>query len=94
MVDSPMLVATWRAAIENNQNTAVHGRIDDKDGFYHDKEGNVVDSSAGRGQCQSFSPVVSGFNVIHLSYPHIGGAFAWIKGVEGTIQRVRGVGGF
>jgi hypothetical protein len=59
MVDSTMLVADWRAAIENNQNTAVHGMIDDNDGLYHDKQGSVVDSSAGRGQCQILGPAVS-----------------------------------
>ena len=91
MVDSAKVVAEWRAAIENNQNTAVHGRIDDKDGLYHDKDGNVIDSSAGRGQCQILGLAVSGFDLISL---HTGGAFAWVKGVEGTIQRVRGVGGF
>lgn len=51
MVDSTALVADWRAAIENNQNTAIHGTIDDRDGLYHDKQGNAIESSAGRGQC-------------------------------------------
>jgi len=71
MVDSTEVIADWRAAIENNQNTAIHGMIDSSDGLYHDKQGNVIESSAGRG-----------------------GALAWVKGVEGTIQRVRGVGGY
>jgi hypothetical protein len=91
MVDSTMLIADWRAAIENNQNTAVHGRIDDKDGLYHDKDGDVVESSAGRGQYQILGPALSEFD---LEYLFTGGGLAWIKGVEGTIQRVRGVGGF
>ena len=60
MVDSTKIVAEWRAAIENNQNTAAHGKIDDKDGLYHDKDGNVIDSSAGRGQCQILGLAVSG----------------------------------
>ena len=49
MVDSTEVIADWRAAIENNQNTAIHGMIDSSDGLYHDKQGNVIESSAGRG---------------------------------------------
>ncbi len=91
MVDSTEVVADWRAAIENNQNTAVHGMIDDSDGLYHDKQGNVVESSAGRGQCRI---LVSAASELDLKRHHTGGALAWVKGVGGTIQRVRGVGGF
>jgi len=91
MVDSTELVADWRAAIENNQNTAAYGMIDDKDGLYHDKQGSVIESSDGRGQCWILDSSVSGLDLMHR---HTGGALAWVKGVEGTIQRVRGVGGF
>ena len=91
MVDSTQLVADWRAAIENNQNTAIHGTIDDRDGLYHDKQGNVIESSAGRGQCRILS---SSMSKLDLKYHYTGGALAWVKGVGGTIQRVRGVGGF
>lgn len=91
MVDSTEVVADWRAAIENNQNTAVHGMIDASDGLYHDKQGNVVESSAGRGQCRILTSAVS---ELDLTHHHTGGALAWVKGIGGTIQRVRGVGGF
>ena len=60
MVDSTKIVAEWRAAIENNQNTAAHGKIDNKDGLYHDKDGNVIDSSSGRGQYRILGLAVSG----------------------------------
>jgi len=49
MVDSPEMCAEWRAGIENNQNTAAYGRIDIKDGLWRDLEGNVLDSSVGKG---------------------------------------------
>jgi len=49
MVDSPEMCAEWRAGIDNNQNTAIFGRLDDKDGLWRDKEGNVIDSSGGKG---------------------------------------------
>jgi hypothetical protein len=91
MVDSTELVADWRAAIEHNQNTAVHGMIDDRDGLYHDKQGSVIESIGGRGQCRVLGSSVS---ELDLKDRHTGGALAWVKGVEGTIQRVRGVGGF
>lgn len=91
MVDSADVIADWRAAIENNQNTAIHGMIDSSDGLYRDKQGNVIESSAGRGQCPILGSAVSEPD---LKHHHTGGTFGWVKGVEGTIQRVRGVGGY
>ncbi|KAF8515685.1 hypothetical protein BU17DRAFT_76795 [Hysterangium stoloniferum] len=48
MVDSPEMCKEWRAGLENNQNTALYGRID-KDGLWRDKNGTVLDSKAGEG---------------------------------------------
>lgn len=50
MVDSPQLCAEWRAALEHNQNTGALGAVDE-DGLWRDREGNVVQSSGGTGEC-------------------------------------------
>ncbi len=47
MVDSPQLCHEWLEAINRNQNTLVNGKVDDKDGLYRDKEGNVIQSAGG-----------------------------------------------
>jgi len=49
MVDSPEMCQEWRAGLENNQNTALYGRIDDKDGLWRDTDGTVLDSKVGKG---------------------------------------------
>ena len=49
MVDSPGMCAEWRAGLEANQNTARYGLVSDKDGLWRDKDGNIMDSSLGKG---------------------------------------------
>jgi hypothetical protein len=49
MVDSPEMCAEWRAGIDNNQNTALYGRLDDKEGVWKDKDGNILEGKGGRG---------------------------------------------
>ncbi|RDX54088.1 hypothetical protein OH76DRAFT_1062134 [Lentinus brumalis] len=71
MVDSPQLCHEWLEAINRNQNTLVNGKVDEKDGLYRDKEGNVIQSAGGTDT----------------------GPKALFKGIKGTIDRVRGVGG-
>ncbi|KAF8573891.1 hypothetical protein K439DRAFT_1373981, partial [Ramaria rubella] len=49
MVDSREMCAEWRAGIDNNQNTALYGRVDDKDGLWRDKDGTVLEGKGGKG---------------------------------------------
>ncbi|EIN06967.1 hypothetical protein PUNSTDRAFT_135667 [Punctularia strigosozonata HHB-11173 SS5] len=71
MVDSPQICKEWYEGINHNQNTRQDGLLDEKDGLYRDKEGQVVQSAAGTAS----------------------GPTALLKGIKGTIDRVRGVGG-
>ena len=43
--------AVWLAGfrLDNNQNTGVYGRLDDKEGVWKDKEGNILEGKGGRG---------------------------------------------
>ncbi|THG96576.1 hypothetical protein EW145_g7754 [Phellinidium pouzarii] len=45
LVDSPALVAEWRAGIDANQNTRAHGLVDPADGVWRAPDGRVVESS-------------------------------------------------
>jgi len=49
MVDSPEMCSEWHAGLDANQNTARFGKVDEKDGYWKDKEGNAVDSKLGKG---------------------------------------------
>jgi hypothetical protein len=48
MIDSAELAHDWMTALNVNQNTAQFGSVDE-DGFWRDKDGNVVQSSGGTG---------------------------------------------
>ena len=48
MVDSAQLAREWLIALNINQNTGQYGAVDE-DGFWRDKDGNVVQSSGGTG---------------------------------------------
>jgi len=48
MVDSAEWCTEFCAALENNQNTALHGILDE-DGQWRDDGGNIVESSGGKG---------------------------------------------
>lgn len=60
MVDSAEMCAEWRSGLESNQNTKLYGLISDKDGFWRDSEGNIVDSKAGKGGVKGLLKGVQG----------------------------------
>jgi hypothetical protein len=47
MVDSPQICKEWYEGINHNQNTFQHGLLDEKDGLYRDKQGQVIQSAGG-----------------------------------------------
>ncbi|KAG9024764.1 hypothetical protein FRB95_011127 [Tulasnella sp. JGI-2019a] len=71
LIDSELIVRSWRDLIERNQNTGVAGRVGE-DGIWRDQQGQVMPDSSG----------------IHS------GPSGLVKGVMGSIARVRGTGGF
>ncbi|KAG8888426.1 hypothetical protein FRB98_007638 [Tulasnella sp. 332] len=71
LIDSELIVKSWRDLIEKNQNTGIAGRVGE-DGIWKDQQGNVMPDSTG----------------IHS------GPSGLFKGIKGSIERVRGTGGF
>ena len=51
MIDSAEWCTEFIAGLENNQNTAAYGSLGE-DGQWRDKDGNVVESSGGKGMCR------------------------------------------
>lgn len=42
LVDSPQICAEWRMTIDSNQNTRIHGLVNQNDGVWYDADGNVL----------------------------------------------------